>query len=78
MGNPFAYGSALNKLDIALNEVISTLEGEISKMGSAANEQKVLQKFQVWRNELQYLKNGGQAGHSREAGNPQEGPLFTD
>lgn len=79
MGNPYAFQGALDKLDAALREAIAAIEGEVSRMGSAANENTVLQKFRAWSAELQHLRSQGQGGgQGRQPGNPQEGPLFTD
>ena len=79
MGNPFVLKDALSKLDVALEEVISALEGEESSMGSSANENLLLKKFQTWRDELTSLKTTGQHEVSKENGvTTQEGPMFTD
>ncbi|KAI0692315.1 hypothetical protein BC835DRAFT_60216 [Cytidiella melzeri] len=82
LGNPFSLHSALNKLDVALNEIISSLEGEESRVGSSSSEEALVSKFKSWRAELVAMR-GGSAGFggtytAKGTGTPQEGGLFTD
>lgn len=78
MGNPYALKGALSKLDQALSEAISSLEGEESSVGSSANENALVQKFKSWQAELLHLSRGQGGSGGQATGNPQEGPLFTD
>ncbi|KAI0764097.1 hypothetical protein BC629DRAFT_1596780 [Irpex lacteus] len=81
IGNPFALESAYSKLDIALNEVLSILQGEESRVGSSATEENLVSRFKSWRAELTALRHGaaGFSGTTRvDAGTPQEGGMFTD
>ncbi|KAI0339065.1 hypothetical protein BDW22DRAFT_1431980 [Trametopsis cervina] len=79
VGNPFSLHGSFSKLDSALNEIISALEGEESSVGSSANENVLISKFKSWREELKALRGGAQGfGGSEAPGTPQEGGLFTD
>lgn len=79
MGNPFAFKNALDKLNLALDEVVSALQGEESRMGSSSNENVLLRKFQTWRDEVVSLKSrDGERTSTKGTGVTQEGPMFTD
>lgn len=83
VGNPFSLESAFSKLDSALNEVISAVEGEESRVGSSAAQENLVSRFKSWRAELVALRRGssGFSGTMRAgAGAPsrQEGGLFVD
>ncbi|KAI0092280.1 hypothetical protein BDY19DRAFT_590644 [Irpex rosettiformis] len=81
VGNPFSLERGFSKLDSALSEIISSLEGEESRVGSSATEEFLVAKFKSWQEELVALR-GGAAGFSgttrAHAGTPQKGGLFTD
>lgn len=76
MGNPFALRSTFAKIEQALNEAISTIEGEQESEGSSSKEQTMVQKFKAWRLELDFMRAGNV--HDTSGGTPQEGGLFTD
>lgn len=81
MGNPFALKNALGKLDLALYEVISALQGEGSNVGSPANSSILERKFQTWREEVNSLTERNWEETDRKgdgACTTQEGPMFTD
>ncbi|THH30309.1 hypothetical protein EUX98_g3877 [Antrodiella citrinella] len=67
MGNPFALQGVYNKLDSALDGVISALE---------------VRKFKGWKSELDAMRRSGQTrGHALPEGDrgaQQEGGMFTD
>lgn len=80
IGNTFALQGAFGKLDIALNEVIATLEAEESAVGSSASQQTLISKFKSWQAELSALRGGVNrfSGRTMDRGTPQEGGLFAD
>ncbi len=80
MGNPFALKSAFSKLDSALNEIISTIEGEGESVGSSSDAQAMVQKFKAWRMELNTLRSGSvhTIKGSQDTCMPQEGGVFAD
>ncbi|PSS37263.1 hypothetical protein PHLCEN_2v901 [Hermanssonia centrifuga] len=80
MGNPFALKSAFSKLDSALNEIISTIEGEGESVGSSSDAQAMVQKFEAWRMELNTMRSGSvhTIKGSQDTGTPQEGGMFAD
>ena len=68
VGNPYTLKSAFAKLGESLNDVITTIEAEERSMGSASNEQSMLDKFKHWRMELDQLQNGQQSLRSYPTG----------
>ncbi|KAJ2991988.1 hypothetical protein NUW54_g8049 [Trametes sanguinea] len=83
LGNPYVLEDAFSKLDSALTEVISSIQGETRSVGAAASENALLAKFTRWRDELTDIRKGrknlGSAGNSPgNAATEQQGGLFTD
>ncbi|KAJ3521110.1 hypothetical protein NM688_g9062 [Phlebia brevispora] len=78
VGNPFALEESFVKLDQALSEIISTIEGEEKSMGAASNEQAVIQKLKGWQMELKYMRAGNWQKQGQGNGTPQAGGLFVD
>ncbi|KAJ7456946.1 hypothetical protein FB451DRAFT_598754 [Mycena latifolia] len=58
VGNPYLMHGAFKKLDHSLGEVIAVLEGE--EASSLLDEENpLLQKFRVWREELDKIRAAG-------------------
>ncbi|KAJ7153486.1 hypothetical protein C8R43DRAFT_1002205 [Mycena crocata] len=58
VGNPYLMHGAFKKLDHSLGEVIAILEGE--EASSVLDEENpLLQKFRVWREELDKIRAAG-------------------
>ncbi|KAJ7222372.1 hypothetical protein GGX14DRAFT_428574 [Mycena pura] len=89
VGNPYLMHGAIKKLDHSLGEVIAILEGE--EASSLLDEENpLLEKFRVWREELDKIRAAG--GRSLGASTPflqlatpsrsrspvREGGLFVD
>jgi len=82
-GNPHHFQSGLNKLDNALNDVITMIEQEATNPGPIGNEDDLLIKFKGWRQELNTVRSGvgDRIGHSLDTndGVPAErGGIFAD
>ncbi len=68
-----------DKLDQALSEAITTIEGEEKSAGASGNEVRAVQKLKSWQMELAWIRAGREKSLGREGpGTPQEGGLFTD
>ena len=69
-----------NKLDAALGEVISALESEERSAGASSNENATIQKFKIWKSDLQIIRHSGRAQLTERegCGEHQEGGLFAD
>ncbi|KAI0670228.1 hypothetical protein C8Q78DRAFT_1079211 [Trametes maxima] len=84
LGNPYVLEDAFSKLDRALTEVISKIRGEERSVGSAANGDGLLRKFEGWQYELTQLRSGGRSWRGTTeratdtATGDQEGGLFVD
>ena len=82
VGNPYSLRTAFSKLDVALNEIISALEGEEEAVGSSSSQETLIAKFKSWRMELANMRGGVNrfGGHvqSHAPGTVQEGGLFSD
>lgn len=83
IGNKHLFQGQLQKLDRALGDVITTIEGESTSMGSSGGEEDLLAKLKGWRRELDGVRRGGangrRVGIDHSAGVPAEkGGLFTD
>lgn len=85
LGNPYALKGAFGKLDSALGDVISALEGEEGAVGSSSNGEHILSKFRTWKTELGQMQGGqsvqvGARGMQAlsDADFPQEGGMFAD
>ncbi|KAF8192731.1 hypothetical protein K438DRAFT_1829551 [Mycena galopus ATCC 62051] len=58
VGNPYLMHGSLKKLDHSLGEIIAILEGE--EASSLLDEENpLLQKFRVWREELDNIRAAG-------------------
>lgn len=57
-GNPHHFQSGLQKLDNALNDVITMIEEEATNLGRTGNEDDLLIKFKGWRQELDVVRTG--------------------
>ncbi|KAJ6567839.1 hypothetical protein B0H10DRAFT_2110228 [Mycena sp. CBHHK59/15] len=58
VGNPYLMHGAFKKLDHSLGEVIVILEGE-ENSSLLDEENPLLQKFRVWREELDKIRAAG-------------------
>ncbi|KAJ7271052.1 hypothetical protein C8J57DRAFT_296334 [Mycena rebaudengoi] len=58
VGNPYLMHGAIKKLDHSLGEVIAILEGEESS-SLLDEENPLLQKFRVWREDLDRIRAAG-------------------
>ena len=82
-GNPHHFQSGLQKLDDALNDVITVIEQEATNLGRTGNEDDLLIKFKEWRRELDVVRAsaGDRMGRRLDTsdGVPAElGGIFTD
>ncbi|KAJ6463503.1 hypothetical protein C8R45DRAFT_1025970 [Mycena sanguinolenta] len=58
VGNPYLMNNAFKKLDHSLGEIIALLEGEKASY-LLDEENPLLQKFKVWREELDNIRADG-------------------
>jgi len=57
IGNPYLLEDALRRLDSSLNDLIRIVQDEEAAVGSSRKENKYLDKFQSWRDELRVMRN---------------------
>ncbi len=56
VGNPYLIHNALSKVDHAFGDVIAVLEQE--KSSQETQDDALLEKFRMWRNDLQDIRSG--------------------
>ncbi len=91
LGNPYVLRESFAKLDHALTEVITTIQGEERSVGAATSVDALVRKFSSWRDELTNIRTGhgqrgagaaaqGEAveGEAVEGLEQQEGGLFAE
>ena len=86
LGNPYVLGEAFSKLDNALSDVISELDGEKHSSGAAPNANALRHKLAGWRDELQQIRSGERvsagkqslSGPIRSTMPRDEGGMFVD
>ncbi|TBU39174.1 hypothetical protein BD309DRAFT_872837, partial [Dichomitus squalens] len=83
LGNPYVLEEAFSKLDHALTELITKIQGEERRVGAGTSEEALVRKFTGWRDELTQIRRGqgGATGTRRdanEAAGRKEGGLFAD
>ena len=79
LGNPYAMRDVFDKLDHALDEVITAIEHEEQSAGTSGSDMTALQKLRGWQMELAGIREGGaKPSRGQASGMPQEGGLFTD
>ncbi|KAM5537378.1 hypothetical protein V8D89_008897 [Ganoderma adspersum] len=85
LGNPYVLRESLTKLDHALTDVITVIQGEERSVGAAANADALVRKFSSWRDELTQIRaghghRGARAAQGKVVEEPeqQEGGIFAD
>ncbi|RDX47592.1 hypothetical protein OH76DRAFT_1484513 [Lentinus brumalis] len=83
LGNPYVLEESFSRLDHALTEIISKIQGEGKSVGADSNEDALVRKFLSWRDELTQIRHGqkgvaGKGSDAHAASKQQEGGLFTD
>ncbi|TBU31337.1 hypothetical protein BD311DRAFT_863555 [Dichomitus squalens] len=83
LGNPYVLEEAFSKLDHALTELITKIQGEERRVGAGTSGEALVRKFTGWRDELTQIRRGqgGATGTRRDANESarrKEGGLFAD
>ena len=83
LGNPYVLEETFSKLDHALTEVITKIQGEERRVGAGTSEEALVRKFTSWRDELTQIRSGrsgvkGTRREAEEAAKQKEGGLFAD
>jgi len=80
LSNPYVLEDALEKLDRALANAVSTITSEEGSLGVSGEAETLTRKFNGWREELRELVKGRKkvAQPSATAGPTKGGGMFTD